>query len=748
MIRRFFITMGLLSAIAFAAVSCKETPQEEPQEDPVTAPVASVEVNALDRTSVTFTISSDSPGDYAWTIVPATEKISSAEKLFKEGTSGMFGSSQKTEITYNELEGGKEYSMYYAVRKINPFTYSELYCEPISTVFPYEDMITLEKVATNAVSYHIEKPEGAKAYRHMIVDYNDFLYFQALVGVTHDSYLSAFGLSDKESKTFDYEWVQMDGWNNYATYFYSDTKYLIIAGETESTEIDAQVSPDNVKYIEFTTPKAEVCPYEVDVQVSNITSLTADITLTPEEGVDRYRLYVMSEADYESFLFEGEEMVRRAVIGGWDDTSTEYRGPQSLSLEGLHPNSNYYICMVVFDKDMRELYIEEVFTTSEPVGPAPEIIITEKETEEPWNSACINLQLKNTVSALAFIHTKYAVDEVLNAPGNEDLTMDVVISTNGIPFSGAELSKATSAGGADITFSNLSPNTEYVYAIMATNSEYVSTSYVYNFKTGAEPVVETTLFDKLKGEYTARITDIDGVPHTFDVTITDGVNDATREAYKAQNILVCLGFDPCGVAYNSPEDLLKKKWAKNEEEANRNYGPKWFLEIDENDKITTYKHAVAASSYDPVNNVELVDYAADGEDPMASFNNQTIWFKGTFNRYYASRDKWEMQATTLIHDVDFNEATGTITVQPVTHFKSWSARGETITEYPGVSQSKNWYGGSDQKVIFCGNSSLVLTPKDKAQTQAACGISPMQKAIQVPGVKVINVQESKRTIRK
>ena len=109
MIRRFIITMGLLSAIAFAAVSCKETPQEEPQEDPVTAPVASVEVKALDRTSVTFTISSDSPGDYAWTIVPATEKISSAEKLFKEGTSGMFGSSQKTEITYNELEGGKEY---------------------------------------------------------------------------------------------------------------------------------------------------------------------------------------------------------------------------------------------------------------------------------------------------------------------------------------------------------------------------------------------------------------------------------------------------------------------------------------------------------------------------------------------------------------------------------------------------------------------------------------------------------------
>ena len=745
MTRRILIATGFIIAAAFAAISCKGPQQEEPQEDPVVAPTATVEINALDRTSVTFTISSDSPGDYVWAIVPETEKIASAEELFSNGNSGMFTSAQKVEVTYNELEGGNEYSLYYAVRKINPFVYSELYVEPVSTDFPYEDMITLEKVTTNAVSYHIEKPEGAKAYRHMIVDYNDFLYFQALVGVTHSSYLSAFGLGDTKSKTFDYEWVQFDGWNNYATYIYSDTKYIILAGESESTEIDSQVSDENVRFIEFTTPKAEVCPHKVDIQVSNITSLTADVAFTPEEGVDRYRAYVMSEADYESFLFEGEEMVRRAVIGAWDDTSTEYKGAQSFSLSGLHPDSNYYICMVVFDKDMRELYIEKVFTTTEPVGPAPEIAITEVETEEPWNSAALNLKLKNTSSALAFIHTKLAVDEVLNAPGNEDLTMEVVISTNGIPFSAAEISKATSADGATLMFSNLSPNTEYVYAITATNSEYVSTSYVHYFKTGAEPVIETTLFDKLKGDYTATITDVDGKPHTFDVTITDGVNDATREAYKAQNILVCLGFDPCGVEYHSPEDLLKKRWAKTEEEANRNYGPKWFLEIDESDNITTYKHAVASSSFDPVNNVEIVDYSADGEDPMASFNNQTLWFKGTFNRYYASKEQWIMQATTLIHNVDFNEETGTITVNPVKHYKSWSARGEMITEYPGVSQSKNWYGGSDQKVVFCGNSPLVL--KRKAQT-AQASITPMKASLQVPAVKKVNVQETRRIIRK
>ena len=747
MTKRFIYAMGVILSLAFSYVSCNETPQEEPQDDPVTAPVASVEINALDRTSVTFTISSDSPGDYAWAIVPSTSDISSAELLFTAGQSGMLGSSQKIEITDNELTGGNEYSLYYAVRKINPFVYSELYKENFSTDFPYEGMITLEKVTTNAVSYHIEKPEGAKAYRHMIVDYNDFIYFKALVGVTHESYLSAFGLGDNKSKTFDYEWVQWDGWDNYPTYFYSDTKYIIIAGESESTAIDAQVSAENVRFIEFSTPKAEVCPYDVDVQVSNITSLSADLTVTPEDGVDRYRMLVMSDADYEAFLFEGEEMVRRAVIGPWEDKSTEYTGAQSLKLNGLMPETDYYICIVAFDQDMRELYVEKVFTTGEPTGPAPEVTITSNETEEPWNSASINLKLKNTVSALAFIHTKYAVDEVLNAPGNEDLTMDVVISTNGVSLSGGELTKALSESGADIMFTNLSPNTEYVYAIKATNSEYVSTCYVHNFKTGPEPVIETTLFDKLKGEYTARITDLNGVPYTFDVTITDGVNDATREAYKAENLLVCLGFDACGVKYHSPKDLLKYGWAKDEEEANRNYGPKWFLEIDENDKITTYKHAVASTSYDEVNNVELVDYSADGEVPMASFNGQTLWFKGTFNRYYASRDEWKQVSTTLIHDIDFNEETGSITVRPVTHYKSWSSRGELITEYPGVVQSKNWYGGSDAKVLFCGNSSLVLTRKE-TKAQSTSSISPMQKALQAPAFKTINVQETRRTLRK
>lgn len=744
--RKIFFVFSVVTVLMSVIQSCNEPAPPVPEEPVVEAPAVTLEVNSIDRTSVSFTLKSDAPGDFAWAILPASESVGSAEDLFKKGTVGMFGSANVATVDCTDLEGGNSYVIYAAVRKINPYVYSELVAEEISTDFAYEDMITLEKVTSSEVSYHIEMPEDAKAYRHMIVDYNDFLYFQALVGVTHDSYLSAFGLGGKESKTYEYEWVQWDGWDNYATYFYSDTKYLILAGKSESTEIDSQVSASDVKYIEFTTPKAEKCPYELAVDVSDITSLTATVTLIPEEGVDRYRTVVMSEDDYNSFLFEGEEMVRRAVIGPWDDYSTEYKGAVTLPLSGLMPETNYYVCAVVFDDEMRELYVEKMFTTSEPSGPAPEIMVETMEVEEPWNSAKVNLKLKNTVSAVSFVHTKSAVDEVLNMPGNEDLTMDVVIRNNGTSLSADVLSKASSESGCELLFSNLSPNVDYVFAIMATNSEYVSTVYVYDFKTGAEPVVETTLIEKLKGEYTAVITDLDGKTHSFDVTIADGVNDATREAYAAENILVCLGFDACGIKYNSPEDLLKKGWAKNEEEANRNYGPKWFLEVDKDDKITTYKHAVSSRNWDEVNKVEIVEYSAEGEAPMASFNGTTIWFKGTFWRDFSSPNREDQaMATTLVHDVDYDSESGVITVNPVTHYKSWSAKGQMITEYPGVEKGKSW-STSSSEVIFCGNSALVLTPKQKSAKSAS--ILPLEGRLVKPAVKEINVQENRPVIKR
>lgn len=751
-----FLKSVVVLLLGLSILSCKEKetlspdtpvePSNPPQEEvPVIKPVVTVEIGEVKRTEVTFSISSDSPGDYAWTILPAGQTVSSSEELFENGSVGMFEGSEPQEITYTNLEGGKEYNLYAAVRKLNPYVYSELSVNELSTEFIYEDVITMEKITPNAISYHIEMPEDGTVYKHMIVDYNDYLFFHNLVGVTYASYLSAFGHADNKNKTFSYEWHQNDVYaeagdpTGYVTYFYSDTKYVVIAGPSSGMGYEDRVSEADVKFVEFTTPKAEVCPHEVKVDITDIKSLEATLSFTPEEGVARYRVAVFSEEEYDSFLFEGEEMVRRSVIGPWDDTSREFTSATTMPVTALMPQTRYYVCIMVFDEDMRELYIEKTFTTTEPIGPAPEISVEATEVTEPWNSASVILKLQHAVSAVAFVNTKEAVENVLNAPGNEDVTMDMIIRNNGDPLTEQQLAMALSAEGCKVSFEQLQPKTEYVYAVQATNDEYVTTSYVFEFTTEAEPIIQSPLFAKLKGEYTAVLQNIKGEEFTFDVTITDGVNDATREEYAASNLLVCLGFDPSGVEYHSPQDLLDKGWATDEETANKNYGPKWFLEIDENDNITTYKHTIAESYYDPYFDEYLINYSMDNEAPMASFNGTTLWFKSTYERL--RQGEMVMQSTANVHDVDFDEEAGTITVKRIKNHKSWSDN--IITEYPGVVKGKNWYSSLNE-VVFCGGGDMVLTRKADPQTQSLSAsaelVAPVVKSVSADELKPVLIR--------
>ena len=175
MTKRSFILFFAFFSLLFAFSACEEpetpVPDDPDKEPEVVAPVVSLEVDELERTKIAFTIKSDSPGDYAWAILSSEEAVGSAEDLFKSEDAfelagvGMFDDSGTAVIKCEQLEGGKSYKLYAAARKINPYVYSELLCEDVSTEFSYEEMITLEKVSTDAVSYHIEMPEGSKAYR-------------------------------------------------------------------------------------------------------------------------------------------------------------------------------------------------------------------------------------------------------------------------------------------------------------------------------------------------------------------------------------------------------------------------------------------------------------------------------------------------------------------------------------------------------------------------------------------------------
>lgn len=189
---------------------------------------------------------------------------------------------------------------------------------------------------------------------------------------------------------------------------------------------------------------------------------------------------------------------------------------------------------------------------------------------------------------VAGVFPRGSIEDVLSRPGNEALTAGDVIAANGTSLTPEQVAAAMSGEGLVIESDVLTPNTEYEFGVCATNEESVGVSVVKDFATVSLPQYDGNgVRAKLPGKYTATTKDLEGKTVTFSVTIATGVNEATEKAYHDMNRLVVLGFAPCGVEYADPEKLLANGWVANEEEANAGYGPKWFIEFNSDNTIST-----------------------------------------------------------------------------------------------------------------------------------------------------------------
>lgn len=704
--------------------SCNETEKPDNGKDPepvvITAPSIEVAIGEVNRTSVTFELSSDEADEYVYRLREYRYSGSAAD-LFEaeESITGHFDQSRKQTITLDGLEKDNNYRLYAASRRSrDTLLYSEVKEIEFSTEIPYTDFITLDGNTVNSVQYHIEKPEDATLYRHLIVDELDFIFFENVVGATYTSYLDSFGITEKASKDIlvDEYFVDLYG---YVTNIFSDMGYVIIAGwgnEEKMTEA-------NTEHLVFRTPEAGQLDVDIQIDAQNIQSTTAEVIINlPETGVDRYRVYVISEKDYQSALLEGEEMVRRYILGNWSDTSNEYHESMSFDVNGLVPNTRYHVGLIAFDEAMNEKMMDYVFETSDPVLPLPEFEIEVKDNATPWNKVVLGVKIINSaVSAKCFVATRSAYEEAL---GREGVTMESIIYANGVPFTESQMYNATK-NGIDLTYTNLSPMTEYVFGVMATNEESMSGYEVFFFTTDKAPSVDSEYKDLLPGEYTATAVNQYGEEVSFDITIAKGVNEATTQRYQALNRLVCLGFAPTGVEYNSPEDLLEKGWASNIDEANQNYGPKFYIEFNQDGSITTG----VPPTYD--NGDSYLD------EPMANFNGTTLWFEGL----YTDPGDDYIYRTPFAHPIEVLDNGNTLIIKPCKKYNPWSEK--EYTYYPGVYRGEDWaYGGDSPFYAQGGDGTITLTRKTEDASQM---MEPVEELILIP-VASLNVDN--RNIRR
>ena len=586
----------LLCGISLLSCDKKEITGDNP------APSANIKISNVTRTSADITIETDAAADYAYAIVNDSESISfsSAEELFEKGKTAIFESGSVT-IHTDELTGGQKYTVYAATRKINPFVYSELTSAKIDADIDYTEAATLEHIGLTDFSYHIEVPELEENvfFKHIVVSKNDYeaikKIFEGIPGVptmTEGQYLASFGYKIEASETFTinktWETAQQDAIN-----IYSGTEYYIITGKTMPGN-DMKVDDNTVNVLKFWTKKAEETPYKIEVSIDNITSLAAEISVTPEEGITEYRAFTAEKKEFDAAEFEGMESVRGMIIGNWDDQKNietgagqrAYKGAAKLTPKGLKPQSEYIFGVVGFDADGREFFKLFNFTTKEPSGPKPEIILEEVETQSPWSEISVNVKVKNTASIYACLAKKEDFDYLLN----QGSSLTDIIKNNGQMLGNDVLTGALSESGAVITSEKLEAETDYSFGICAINEEGIDISERIDIRTTDVPQAGGEIRANMPGEYTATTKNENGETVTFPVTIAKGVNKETEAEYAKANRLVVLGFgNNPDFSYMSPEQIIEKGLASNAEEANQNYGPKWFIEFFPDGTIGTSK---------------------------------------------------------------------------------------------------------------------------------------------------------------
>lgn len=344
---------------------------------------------------------------------------------------------------------------------------------------PYTETITLESAGLSSYSYHIKNPSPGDPYKHLCFAKDDYDW---LVEYLYDSpaeFLSEFGFAASEDKTYSYETYYMLPFDVEVD-IYSGTEYTIAVGT-----VDASGNViGNVTTYEFSTEKAEESPYGFDIKVSDISSTKAKVTVTPEEGIVKYRVDVSMKSDYEEEEARGgEAAVRNMIIGNWSSTNDEYTAAASFVSEILLPDSEFRVGVVGFDAQNREKVVFYDFTTAEAIGPDPEFTVTQNETSTPWNSASFTLKGKYIMDGCTMILEKEKVEAYLEGGWPMD-ELIAFMSDNRLEEDDVE---RILGDGYVYTAESLEPETEYVFGVYLYNDEYVVVYKTFEFTTSSRP---------------------------------------------------------------------------------------------------------------------------------------------------------------------------------------------------------------------------------------------------------------------
>lgn len=491
---------------------------------------------------------------------------------------------------------------------------------------------------------------------------------KAYLGINDQMYVDTFGFKESGEKSYSFKDKYEYG-SSYTQYIVSDAEFIIIYGPIDPST--GKVAAETQR-LEFRTLPAGEASQNIAVKVDSKTSMSVRFTVTPDEGIERYRVYVGEKASFAQMWVEGEYMVRSTLIGDPTDKSEEYEASAPFDFDGLTPDTEYTIGVIGFDAQNREKMVFTDFSTTPPTGPVPVIRFEGQQAAEPWRQVQVKVMLEHAVSSKYLLTTAAEFEQVTTGSG---VSVDNYLLTMGTPLNDEELSSALDKGIV-CESNDLIAATAYCYAFVATNEEGVSVSELYRFTTADAPV--SSLRTQLVGRYRAVCTDLDGRRYDFTVEVSDGPNDALKAEYAQKGQLAILGFEPCNIPYASPRMLLDNGWAADEATANANYGPKILLQVNADDTVNTLPATVTENTF-----------------AVAVYNGTYLQLKG-----YATLPSGRVSG--ILCDsfpIDVSDDRNTLTIGSFVFQES--------DFWPGIYDGEEiWYGGVDR---FRGSDPITLT---------------------------------------
>ena len=677
----------------------------DPNNPELTEPAVALEVGEIQQTSATFILTTDKASEYVYLLSKEAVKHESPAELFQSGTVMQFDQSHKAIIKLENLEAECSYNLYAATRysKDQQNLFSTIAAVEFNTT-RYVNVLTLNKADYTSYTYHVQIPAGKK-YKHISARKADFDWIINLVGGNATTYTNAFGFSEDKPGDFSFDKYFEDIYGGPVNIYPGD-EYIVFASELDSEGACIEAT---TRQLIIQTPACPQSPYKIGVHADEINSTNAVITITPDKEFKFFRWTVLPKKDFDHIAQEGEGSVRADIIGNWNEKTNEANKQTTLEIDGLKPNTEYIAGVIGFDQQSGMTQVMFEFTTAEPSGPKPIITITDQDVPDPYNSKAFQLLLQNTISGTIDLHTKAQYDDVLSRP---DVQLKDVVRNNGTYMEKDQLNTALSEHGLKILFENLKPETEYVFGVYAENEESVSVVDTVQFTTDKTPNAGQELRQKLLGKYTAKINTYRGGVRTFPVEIKKGVNAATEAEYESKNRLVCLGLGLDNYPIMSPETLMED--GQSEEEANLNYGPKWFIEFQPDGTISTPK---------------VYDYELDYN--VYNYRGSKLEFHGFANRdgdYIDTRCPFPIEVS-----ADYN----TITVKGYEMTSEWT--GQTFTYYPGPMVMTSAYSGDP---IWIGLSELVLE-RDPVESGAVYSTRTFAKKMSLPQTVKIDLSDCK-----